>query len=103
MEVIYVIVAIVVVYWLYKGYKWIEYKNKYPILSAYPPAGILESGCYVTIGNRRYEYLGVDTKHGDILFVFRGETLETTFYNKKELFDRLDSVYGRYGLKWKKV
>lgn len=103
MELFYVIAVLFVSYWFYKGYKWVQYKNKYPILSAEIPSGILCVGDEASFGKNTRRYLGIDNKHGDILYVFDGETLDNVYYNEKELTERLDAVYGQYGIKWKKV
>lgn len=103
MEVIYVIAVIAAVYWLYKGYKWIKFKNKYPILSSDPPAGILEKGDYVFLGNSKVQYLGISNTDG-IWFVFTKEnSIYNTHLSGSQLKERLNAVYGKYGLKWQKV
>ena len=104
MEVIYLIVSIVVAYWFYKGCKWVTYRNRYPIFSKLPPDGILSNGDYATFGEHKKQYHGIDRKHGDILYVFMPEnSVVPCYHNKSYIDENMDSVYGRYGIKWKKI
>lgn len=103
METLLFIAVLFVLYWIYKAYGWVRFKNKYPILSAEIPAGILEVGDYVSFGGGKVQYLGISREEG-LYFVFEQEnSINNSCLTKSQLEDRLDAVYGRYGLKWKRV
>lgn len=104
MEIILFLAGLFALYWLYKGYLWVSYKNKYPIFSSSLPGGLLEVGDTVVLGSTEYEFMGINTKTGDLLYVFMPDNSVTTVaYNKRYVMEKIDSVYGKYGIKWQKV
>ena len=103
MELLFFIAAFVAFYWIYKFYGWIVYKNKYPILSSEIPNDILEVGDEVSFGKGKVHYLGIYNE-GDIYYVFeREDSIDRQYLRINELKNRLDTVYGRYGIKWKRM
>lgn len=103
MDIIIFIACLFIAYWIPKAYKWVKFKNKYPILSAQPPSQILEIGDIVCFGNTKKEFVGISRKDG-LWYVFMPDNSVTPEYmDVSDAIARMDSVYGRYGIKWKKV
>lgn len=100
---IILVLAVIAGYWLFKLYHWIMYKNKYPILSSEPPSGIIEIGDTVYFGNIKKEFRGVSRTDG-IWFVFMpDDSVSPEYMDRSDAIKRMDAIYGRYGIKWKKV
>lgn len=103
MEILLYIIALFAACWIPKCYNWIKFKNKYPILSAEPPANIMETGDVVYLGKHKYEYMGRNNTNG-LWYVFMPEDSVTPCYiDQSDAARRMDAVYGRFGIKWKKI
>ncbi len=103
MEILLIIILLFIIYWIYVAYNWIKFKNKYPILSNEPPTGILEVGDYVSFGKGKVQYLGINKVDGFYYVFTKENSMDFTYLDQSELFEQLESVYGSYGIKWKKI
>jgi hypothetical protein len=98
-----ILLVILSVVYIRKAIGWIKFKNKYPILSEELPDRILSVGDKVYIGKTELEYRGIST-YNDLYYVFMSDnSLDPTLYREREIKEKIDSIYGSYGLKWKRV
>lgn len=104
MEIIYFIIGIIALTYIQKAYKWIKFKTKYPLLSKEIPSGILSVGDEVVFeDNRRMEFAGIN-REGSINYLFMPENSVTPVsYKEREVIDKIDTVYGEFGIKWKRA
>lgn len=103
MELLLLIAFLFAIYWLNKAYCWVKFKTQYPILSPEPPVGILKKGDYASFGKDKVQFYGISNRE-DLYYVFEKEdSIYYDYLTKSELIERLDAVYGKYGLKWKRV
>lgn len=103
MDLLLYIIALVAACWIPKCYNWIKFKNQYPILSAELPSGILEEGDIVYLGKHKYEYRGTSNKNG-LWYVLMGDNSVTPYYiDRADAISKIDALYGRYGIKWKRI
>lgn len=98
-----ILLLILSVGYIRKAIRWIKFKNKYPILSEELPDHILSVGDKVYIGKTELEYRGINT-HDGLYYVFMPDnSVSSICYMEKEIKEKIDSIYGSYGLKWKRV
>ena len=103
MELILFVACLFVAYWIPKVCGWVKFKNKYPILSAQPPSKVLEVGDIVWFGDDKKEFVGVNRTDG-LWYVFVPDNSVTEeFMEVSDAIARMDAIYGRYGIKWKKI
>lgn len=103
MDLILYIVCLFVACWIPKVFKWIKFKNKYPILSAQLPSGILEVGDIVYFGEYKKTFRGVSTTDGHWYVFMPDNSVTPEFIEVSDAIARMDAIYGIYGIKWKKV
>lgn len=102
MTIVYILIGIFAVFCVRKAFLWVEFKNKYPILSDELPNGILSVGDKVFIGKTELEFKGV-SKYDGLWYVFMPENSVTPVSYTGRMLQRIDTIYGRFGLKWKRV
>lgn len=103
MYIVLFVACLFVAYWIPKAYRWIKFKNKYPILSAQLPSKVLEVGDIVCFGDCKKEFMGVNRTDGYWYVFMPDNSVTPEFIETSDAIARMDSIYGRYGLKWKKV
>lgn len=97
-----ILLVVLIISNIKKAIKWVEFKNKYPILSDELPDGILSVGDRVFIGKTELEFRGVSQYDG-LWYVFMPENSVTPVSYTGRMLQRIDTIYGRFGLKWKRV
>lgn len=97
-----ILIVISIISNIKKAVYWIKFKNKYPILSDELPDEILSVGDKVFISKIEFEFLGISTYDG-LWYVFMPENSVTPVSYTDGCLQQIDAVYGRYGLKWKRI
>lgn len=103
MDILLFILLLIIAIWFPKVYGWVKFKKKYPILSKKPPTCIMEIGDIVYLGGSKYTYNG-KSNTGGLWYLFTPENSITSIpIDREKAISQMESIYGTYGLKWKRI
>lgn len=73
------------------------------MISSSFPLNILEAGDVVYLEGRKYTFYGISRTDGLWYMLMPDDGITCRHFDYKYAENKIDSVYGKYGIKWKRV